>query len=356
MLTRKRILLFYLNYSTFVKEDDGILSRHFIVKKFHFKVSKNPFFFLAEMIKLKLFCLINILRADIVYIWFADYHSFIPALLGKLFRKKVVLVIGGFDAVFIPSINFGVFRKNNFRAFCARKSIQWADLILPVDESLIDSVNKYADPSGKGYHVGIKHFVPNIKGRIEVVPTGYDTNKWHIMNDVKRDSSVVTIGGAPDMQTFRRKGLDLFIETAALMPNKSFFIIGLKGEMEVLAKKLSTPNVVSLGYIDNDELPAILNKHKVFVQFSLSEGLPNTLCEAMLCGCIPVGSAVNGIPKGIGNTGLLLHEKNAILASQCIREALSAPDKMGLAARNHIEKNFPLKKRAQRLVELLREL
>ncbi len=355
-MSRKKVLLYYLNYSTFVKEDDRILSSAFAVCKYQFKASKKPLTFFFEILKLLFFSILNIPFTNVVYIWFADYHSFVPSLLARLFGKKIVIIIGGYDAVSIPSINFGVFRKQNFRAFCARKSIQMADLILPVDESLVTGFNHYADPEGNGYPIGIKHFVKSFKGNIVVVPTGYDPEKWHISATVKREKSVITVGGAPDMQTFHRKGLDLFIETARLMPETDFFIVGLKGKMNDYALQIAPKNLHSLGYIPNDELPPLLNKHTVFAQFSMSEGLPNTLCEAMLCGCIPVGSNVNGIPKGIGETGYILDQKNPEKAGELLKKALDTPEGMREKARAHILQNFLFDFRKDRIISLLQSL
>lgn len=355
-MSKKKVLLFYLSYSTFVKEDDAILSATFEVTKYRFEASKKLFNFAFQVIKLLFYSIIKIPNTDIVYIWFADYHSLLPSILARFFRKKIVIVIGGYDAVSIPSINFGVFRKENFRAFCARKSIQLADLILPVDESLVEDVNSYADPDGKGYPIGIKHFVKSIPGKIVVLPTGYDPQKWHIDRNTVRQKSVITIGGAPDAQTFKRKGLDFLIETARLMPETDFYIVGLKGKMNDYALDTAPKNVHSLGYLPNDELPALLNQHKVFAQFSMSEGLPNTLCEAMLCGCIPVGSRVNGIPKGIGNNGFILEQKNAEKASKLLKLALESPEEMSHQARAHIKQHFLQSFRKENLIALLQTL
>ena len=67
-----------------------------------------------------------------------------------------------------------------------------------------------------------------------------------------------------------------------------------------------------------DELLNYFQRAKVFCQFSFSEGLPNTLCEAMLCECIPVGSNVNGIPKAIGDYGYILQLKDVNKAKELV--------------------------------------
>ncbi|MBS4057194.1 MAG: glycosyltransferase family 4 protein [Bacteroidales bacterium] len=355
-MSRKSIWLVHPGLSTFVQADIDMLKAHFHVSTYHYVASKNPLRFAFELISLKVVALLTLWRHEVVYIWFADYHAVIPAIFGRLFRKKVIVAVGGFDAVAIPDIKYGVFFKDNFRAWCALKTYQMAHLILPVDQSLIKGHNVYADPSGKGYPVGIKHFVPKLKARIEVLPTGYDTSVWQRNTDIEQKPSVLTIAGAAKMQTFILKGLDLLIETARLLPETSFTIVGLHHEMSVYASGIIPENVVLAGYIPNAKLPDVLSAHKVFVQFSLSEGLPNTLCEAMLCECIPVGSNVNGIPRCIGSNGFILQSKNAAQAAALITKALATDKEAGLRARDHIARNFSKKQRAEKLLRLISQL
>ncbi|MBP1670692.1 MAG: hypothetical protein H6Q22_264, partial [Bacteroidetes bacterium] len=78
-MEKERVLFIYTRISTFIKGDLDILGKKFPVttlvvdnsSKIKQAISlTNEFFYL----------LFNILRYDIVYIWFADYHSFFPVL------------------------------------------------------------------------------------------------------------------------------------------------------------------------------------------------------------------------------------------------------------------------------------
>ncbi|MBI9038559.1 MAG: glycosyltransferase family 4 protein [Bacteroidales bacterium] len=352
-MRKKRVCLFYLDYSTFVREDDGILSSEFELTKYWFKISKALFPFIFQFLNQFFFLVWNIRKFDVIYCWFSDYHTFLPMLFGKVFRKKNIIIVGGYDAVSVPQIQFGVFFKKNLRSFCARISYKFADIIIPVDETLVEGINYYADPTGKGLPTGVKNFVKNIKGRFEVVMTGYDEKKWKNYSGKEKEKSVITIGGGANIQTFRRKGLDFLIEIAKLMPDITFTIIGLKGEIMEYAKKLASENINLVGFIPNDELPEYISKFKVFAQFSLSEGLPNTLCEAMLCECIPVGSSANGIPYGIGECGFVLNEKNAEKGTELIKKALASDYELGVKARQRIIDNFLIERRKQKILDLI---
>ena len=347
---KKRVCLFYLDYSTFVKEDDGILSSEFELTKYRFVTSKKLNLFVYQFIKQFLFLSINIRKFDVLYCWFSDYHSFLPMLFGKVFRKKNIIIVGGYDAVALPEINYGVFQKKDLRAFLARLSFRFADVIIPVDKSLIFSDNNFINKNG--IKLGVKHFVKNLKAKFVVIPTGYDCKKWNKRNTTKKNI-VITVASIPDSKTIVLKGIDLFIEISKIMNSIEFVIIGVKDNMLPVLKNIIGKNVKLYGFTSSDELIKYYSEAKVFCQLSISEGLPNTLCEAMLCECIPVGSNVGGIPTAIGEHGFILQNNDINEAKKIIIKALNAPEKFGREARQHIINNFGIERRKNTLFNLL---
>ncbi len=147
--------------------------------------------------------------------------------------------------------------------------------------------------------------------------------------------------------------MDLILRVAEVLPSVEFYLVGFTDEMKAIAKQKSGSNVNYLGYIQNDKLPDILSTHKVYAQFSLSEGLPNSLCEAMLCECIPVGSDVSGIPDCIGETGYVLSEKDASKAAELVKMALNADQGAGKFARSRVIKKFMTSKRRKKILDIL---
>jgi hypothetical protein len=352
MIKRKAILI-YTSFSTFVREDYQILSSEYEVTKYHFIALKSVCKLLNSLFKQFFFCLFYLKRYELIFIWFADYHAAIPIFFGKLFSKKTVIVIGGYDAVYIPSIDYGVFKPKTIRSIFSRYSLRNTSHILPVDQCLVSSINSFAGLVEKGYKVGVSNFVNGIKGQIEVVPTGYDPSIWERDKSVIRRLSVITIAAVYEEKTFKVKGIDFLLEIAKLMPKTTFSIVGLGGSMLEFVKLEAPHNVKFHGFVQHHNLPTLLSEHKVYTQLSLSEGLPNALCEAMLCECIPVGSSVGGIPKGIGKAGFILQKKDVNEAVRLIQLALDSDESLGKLARQHIVDNFPFDLRKNRILSIL---
>lgn len=342
------------SYYTFVKEDLKILSQsEQPLFEYKTKFEKNPIKFLLAFVHQLFSILFRLHKIKTFYCWFADYHSVLPAFFARLTGKKCVIIVGGFDAVNIPPIKFGIFYKDTARTKCVKYTYRNCTHIVPVDASLIDSTNYYFDE--KGVKQGIKNYVDNVSARYEVVPTGYDDTKWYKLEGVQKEKIVMTVGGSPDERTFKRKGLDFLLQVAKEMPDTKFIIVGLKPAILDLAKSQAPENAELVGYISHEELHQYFSKAKVFCQFSLSEGLPNTLCEAMLCECIPVGSSANGIPYGIGETGFVLKHKNVDEARALINQALNADELKGEQARTRIQTLFSFDKRQQKILDIINE-
>jgi glycosyltransferase involved in cell wall biosynthesis len=88
---------------------------------------------------------------------------------------------------------------------------------------------------------------------------------------------------------------------------------------------------------------------KVYCQLSYREGLSSTLCEAMLCECIPVGSKADGIKTVIGDTGFYADFGDEKTTVDMIKKALDSGDDLGKKARERIKKQFSDKKRREEI-------
>jgi len=330
------ILFIHTVNSSFVNADLKILNKNFQVKSFQYPLGilgKSLWAHFRCQLLLFFFLLRNTPAAGYLYIWFADYHSFLPVLFSRIFGKKSLLVLGGYDVTYIPELKYGAF-SNPLRSFCAGFAISHADYLLPVDKSLTDEAQQR---------------VRKIHGKIIPLPTGYDPLTWYC--DQTKQDLALTVATCNSYQRIKLKGIDFFIEVAASLHKYEFYIIGLSRE---ISRDLPVPaNIKFIESLPQPELRNFYSRARIYAQFSLKEGLPNAVCEAMLCECIPVGTNVNGIPNAIGDCGYILEQRRVDSACELIQKAMQAPANLSKQARERILKYFTSEQREHTLLAIL---
>ncbi|MBK7255935.1 MAG: glycosyltransferase family 4 protein [Ignavibacteria bacterium] len=361
----KPCILFVKHYSSnagFILNDVDILKEKYDVDLYIAYTKKN-ILILASLLNQLLHHILKIGKYKLIYIWFGDYHSFIPVLLGKIFKIKSVIAVGGYDATNIPEIDCGAFNKSTLkkriRSIMLEYSLRNADRILVVDDSLIKNENKYiySDIPGKeNLKDGILQYIPEIEKNIEVVYTGFDGNYFKKDGSISKEKIILSVGNSPNDNEFRRKGFDELIKAAGKMPEVKFVIVGLNPVQIDRLKKQNLNNLETYSFLNMDELRKMYARAKVFAQLSMFEGQPNSLCEAMMSECIPVGSDVNGIPRVIGDTGFIVYKKNTEEIILRLTEALNAPEDLGKKARQRILDNFSLERRKTSVLKISDEL
>jgi len=352
MKRKPKILFCNAFKAPYIDTEKQIFRENFDVIFYEYNIKKTIIGKLFNLLKNFIIALIYVPQVDIVYSIFGGFHGFFPIFIAKLLHKKTIITVGGYDAVNIPSIKFGIFYQNNFLTWCVKKQYEWVSYILPVDESLEKSTNYYSDPSGVGYANGVRNFVKT-DAKVVTIPFGFSPTKFQKIEKSKLMSGVLSVGWATTSQVFLRKGFDLILQVAVLIPDTTFTIAGI-GEEIIPSFKSNLPNNVRmLPFISHQDFISLCSENKVFLQLSMSEGLPNTLCEAMLCECIPIGSDVNGIPKAIGETGYILKQKDPLILKDLILNALDKPNDFGKQARKRIIEKFPMQSRVESLKKII---
>lgn len=345
------IVYFKTHDSTFILKDQNILENNFNTDTYLIK-NTNSLTYVLAIIRLCLFLLFKSSKYDLFFIRFADWHAAILSVFKTIYRKKLIIVIGGYDVASIPELNYGVHIKK-LRSRAVTYSFRKADLLLPNHFKLIKYENSFG--LDKTYFGGILTFVEVPEEKIKVLFNGYDSDKFKLGNTVKEDLALMVVN-IDNERTYRIKGVKYFIEAAKHIPEKKFCLIGISNNL-IETKKESLPeNLEILKFLLFDELLTYFRKAKVFCIFSLSEGMPNVLCESMLCECIPVGSNVSSIPDIIGENGFLISNTHPEHIKEQIINAFNAPAQMGIKARNFIRNNFPLEKREKELVGYINQL
>lgn len=333
-----RILYFCTSTPSFVKKDIEILKEFAKVEVFIFAPKakwKTPFSF----IKQKLFILLNIWKSDVLICMFGGYHTFLPAFFAKIIGKRCVIIAGGTDCVSFPKLNYGNF-QNKLLGTITRWSFNLCSDIWPVDASLIQTQNTY--DLEQNQFQGILQYCPNTKAKFEVIHNGYSPDNWKIELIKKPNSFISVAAGAEEYRRFILKGLDLVIEAAKAFPLYSFTLVGNNR----FSFDIEIPNNIQLvNFADHNLLNQLFQKHQYYMQLSISEGFPNAICEAMLCGCIPIGSNVAAIPKIIGETGYILKHKSKNQLIELIQNLPEPTVEKSIQCRNRIMNEFPLSKR-----------
>lgn len=258
------------------------------------------------------------------------------------------IILHGTECNNFPEYNYGYLKRKLLYWF-ANNSMMWATKLLPVSEALVSSIYRYAPT--KHIMQGYKHFYPDVSTPYEVIYNGVSSEKFAITNYVRKPNTFLTI--ATGLQSANRraiKGLDLIIELATLTPENEYTFIGAENKADL---KLP-PNITVLGYIPNDELINSYNQHAFYLQLSASEGFGISVCEAMLCGCIPIVSNVGVLPFIAGEKGHVLNFKDVDTLKELIDQAKIDYDQSHMdSCRLHIISHFEMRIRKSRLYQIL---
>lgn len=301
----KRVVYFAPNPSSFINRDLEILSQRYLVKFFSLNQG-NKYLLPFQLLRQFFQCIFFIPFSNVVICHFAGYSSVLPIVIGKIFSKKRYVIVAGTDAASFPKIDYGNFRSSGALNFCTGFSLSNCTKILPVHESLALQKYDYHE-YGKPFQ-GFHFFCPKTKRiPLESFYYSYDNKMFKILEESKRvPLSFISVGSMAVKSTYYRKGFDLIIEFAKLHPEYHFTLIGWDNKVSINA----TQNVRLLPFLPQSELVKEFNSHRYYLQLSLMEGFPNALAESMLCGCVPIGSNVSGIPYIIGKTGYVLNKHN----------------------------------------------
>jgi glycosyltransferase involved in cell wall biosynthesis len=356
---KPNLLFIHTTTAPDLMEDRHLLGARFDVASFHFEgnrpgrglVRLGRILWLA--MRQLLWLIRRLPRTALVYGCFADYHLALPALLAGWFRVPLVVRLGGFDGNTLPDVGYGVF-LSRWRAPLARYVLRRADLLLPVTPSLIYNENRFA--AWPDVHPnGVRAHVPGLQAPYAVVPTGYDPAAWPV-GPAERGPVIVTVGYIGTERDVRVKGVDLLIEAARRLPEAAFRIVGVAEAMEpVLRQRYGAPDNVALERpVGREALAEAYTGAAVYAQLSRTEGgLPNVVAEAMLCGCIPVVSAVGSMPETVGEEGLVVERPDPDAIAAAIREALRAGPDARRRCRARIATQYTLGQRKERLLDAL---
>lgn len=299
---------------TFVRNDISILEREHELQQFD-TASRDGMAGLKPFLQVSMRSFRAVLRSRVVYCWFADYTTLFPALLARMLRKPVYVVAGGFDARWLPQLNYGAKAKPH-RWFCIRNTFRLATRIFAVSQATADSLDELTE----GRH-----------GPIQVMYNGVNLGRLHAAMTAPappRDI-VLTVSQANIPLEMHIKGVDRFVKLAEQVPEQQFVVAGLRGPALELIQWAAEPldNVrVIPGPLDLEtELIPLYRRATAYCQLSRDETFGVSVVEAMACGCAPVVTSAGGLPEVVGDIAEPVDTDEEIVAA--IRAAADVRDR-----------------------------
>jgi glycosyltransferase involved in cell wall biosynthesis len=276
---------------------------------------------------------------DLIFGWFASWHTFLPFVFARLSGKPSVLVVGGYDVANMPQIGYG-HQRGGLKKWVSRWTMRLATRLITFSNYSGGEAERNASISQEQ----VSTIYIGVPDPFVSLPQG------------QRGRIALTVGNV-DRSNLLRKGHEAFVRTAALMPDVSFVLAGAWQDSAVdHLRAIATPNVTLTGWLSEEALGDYYRRASVYVQPSLHEGFGLSVAEAMLAGCVPVVSRVGSLPEVTGNSGIFVDTPTPAAIAKAIAEALTYPEEARAPIRQRILDEFPLEKRGLLLEQLIRPL
>ena len=294
-------------------------------------------------------------KIDVVFLAAGASTLFLPTLMAKLTRKKIIFLWPGTDS--LQKTTEVIYQKTLFgmgkRAFLpiieflGRLNLKLSDKIIVFRSDITAKVlERYRNKlllSGSRFYVDVTSF------KVEQHPS-------------KRENIVGYIGRFEEI-----KGVMNFIKAIPLVARQSraSFLIGGDGSLrDEIAKQVKDANlgdkVTLTGWIPYHRLPHYLNRIKLLVIPSNTEVGPQILFEAMACGTPVLATSVGVVPDVVKDreTGFILEDNSPECIVENVIGALKNPNlnEMAKKARMLIEERYTYELAVERYGEVLKNL
>ncbi len=239
---------------------------------------------------------------------------FVPAHTLPLLCKpglKTVVTVHDLGSEYLPDMH--QFKQKLYLGFIQKYQLQTASKIIAVSKATkMDLIKKRGlDPK-----------------KIEVIYEGYDKQKFRVdilVNSLKHFNLVpksyfLFVGTVQP-----RKNLERLIKAFSRQPDDYLVIVGQKGwlsdEIYNLPKKQGIEDKVKfLGYVSDEDMPAIYTGAIALTFPSLFEGFGLPILEAQACGCPVLTSNLSSMPEVAGKGAVYVNPTSVEDIIRGIRE------------------------------------
>jgi glycosyltransferase involved in cell wall biosynthesis len=273
---------------------------------------------------------------DAIHAHLAGSPALAAALAGRLLGKPVLVKLGGGRGIGELAVSS--------RTFLGRLKLHVLALLRP---RFLAVVGDLADEA--------REYLPGAE--IEVLPNGVDMNRYKPVSVVEKKSLRNGLGwsGTVFLYTGRfspEKRLPWFAGIWEKAAGRDAMLVLVGEGPEAIAE---SPRVKILPAVD--ETAALYAAADVFVLPSESEGLSNSLLEAMSSGVAVLASSVGGTAQVLEHekTGLLFSKDDGKEAGILIQRIINDNElrtRLGAGARLEVERRYSIARVTERLLEL----
>ena len=315
-----RVLFVYSRRNTFTRIDLEALRKRFDVEEYLQEGARPRLRELTAKLR----------RCDVVFGWFASWHTLAALPLARRLGKPSVLVTGGFDTASVPEIGYGSM-QDPIRRWRTRLTVRRATRLITNSEYLRGEIER---------NLGIP------PDRVRVVYHGLP-DRFAGVKPPPHERSIALTVAVVHRWNLERKGLRAFTEAAGMVPEADFVVVGKWADDAIdELRAIAAPNVTFTGFLSDSELDAEFVRADAYVLASWHEGFGLAAAEGMLAGCVPVVTDAGALPEVVGDTGVRIPAVEANDVAVGVREALAMGPEAGARARERVLERFPLQARA----------
>jgi len=309
-----RVLYVHSRRNTFTDIDHSALAERFEVEDYYQpRLRVRP----LELVR-------KLRRADVVFGWFASWHTFAALTLAGLLGKPSVLVIGGFDTARMPEIEYGAQRPGP-RRWMTRRTIAMATRLMTNSNYSMREIEANLGLGPERVAV-IHHGIPDRFGDRDARP--------------ERERMALSVG-VVYRANMERKGHRPFVQAASRLPDVEFVLAGQwTDDAAAELRALASPNVTLTGYLDDSALDSLFERAAVYVQASRHEGFGLSVAESMLARCVPVVTDAGALLEVVGDAGVRIDSPDPDRIADGVRSALELGPEAGERARRRVLECF----------------
>ncbi|MDO8430303.1 MAG: glycosyltransferase [bacterium] len=327
-----------------------------------------PFFINDWLAIIELIKLYKKERPDIIHLN-SSKAGVLGSLAAKIYKVKChMLNVKCSPPKVVFTAHGWVFNPTNELSF----PIRWFYILLHKFSALFQ--DKIICVSEYDYNLALKYKIAP-KNKLTTIHNGIDPNmkflskeeaRKEIANKIPNSKFLIPNSNYPWIGSIGRlvkeKNYETLIQSAALIPNAYFFIIGEGPELKKLNVKCQMSNVNSRFFFINPtgNDAEYLKAFDIFVMSSIKEGLPYILLEAMAAELPIVVTEAGGIPEMIKNheNGLMVAQKDSAILAGAINGLITNKtigNELGKMAQKAVLEKFSLEKMVSKTESVYKE-